>query len=513
MYALLMSGRKDKCGLLGVFSLESHFKDITSETLSFIPHNELKSQINSSLLKLQHRGQESYGISYLTIPKTSHTPFPPPTLITRKQLGLVSPTYIASIKDNFQAAICHVRYSTSKDSKNQTLQRKIAETQPLQGNTSKHGRFTLAHNGNIPHKVQEKLIKHYRIKQLTNSDSETITRLIELFASEYDSFKDGLIKLVNTVEGVYNLLILTESQDIYAIRDRHGVRPLTLAKTTSTEYIVTSETCALPEDAKVIRDIEPGEIIKISSPYTDKIQLATIHKESTTHPPTFCSFEYIYFMRPQSTFNYHNVGDLRFRMGVFLAKKERLIPEPTTSSTSSTPNPIVIGMPNTAIPVGEGFARTLNLPYHQYIKKAKDCGRTFILPDDADRLQKLRNKFLFSKHLEGKTIYLCDDSIVRGNTMRELIHLLRTEHKVKTVHVRISSPPVRNVCHYGIDIPTKEQLIGATEPDIPSIQRSIKADSLVYLSLEDMKSLMETPTQKVCTSCFDNNYNAKLLDW
>ena len=510
MYALLMSDRKDKCGLLGVFSLETHFKDFTSQTLNFIPHSELKTQINESLLKLQHRGQESYGISYLTIPSSSQIPFPPPTLITRKQLGLVSPIYIASLKDNFQAAICHVRYSTSKNSKNQSVQRKIAETQPLQGKTSKHGLFTLAHNGNIPHKVQEKLITHYKLKQQTGSDSETITKLIELFASEYDSFKDGLIKFVNTVEGVYNLLILTESQELYAIRDRYGVRPLTLAKTTDTEYIVSSETCAFPDDATIIRDIEPGEIIKISSPHTDKIQLATLHKEPSTVPPTFCSFEYIYFMRHQSTFNMHNVGNLRFRMGVHLAKHEKLTP--TSSSPTSSP-PIVIGMPNTAIPVGEGFAQTLDLEYHQYIKKAKDCGRTFILPDNTDRLERLRNKFLFSQHLKGKTIYLCDDSIVRGNTMRELIYLLRTEHKVDKIHVRISSPPVKNVCHYGIDIPTTDQLIGATEPDIPAIKRSINADSLVYLTLSDMKVLMETPTQKVCTSCFDSDYNQKLLDW
>lgn len=487
--------RHDKCGLYGVVSLEPPFKQFTSKKLAFIPHNELKASINESLVKLQHRGQESYGISYVTHP--THK------LKTRKQLGLVSPHYIASLKDNFEFAICHVRYSTSKNSKTSTSQLKLMETQPLEGTTHKHGTFTLAHNGNIPHTVQSKLIEHYNVKQLTHSDSETITRLIEIFASEYDNFQDGIIKFVNTVEGVYNLLILTNDRNLYAVRDRHGVRPLTLAKLSDTEYHLSSETCAFPDDSAIIRDIEPGEIVRIHSPYTNKVQLSTVFKAHTASPPTFCSFEYIYFMRPTSTFSNINVGDLRFKMGVHLATMEAKPP----------PTSIVIGMPNTAIPVGEGFASTLGLEYHQYIKKAKDCGRTFIMPDNADRLERLRNKFVFSTKLHNSVIYLCDDSIVRGNTMRELIHILRTEHKVKEIHVRVSSPPVVNVCHYGIDIPDKGQLIGATEPDIPSIKRSIKADSLVYLTIQDMKSIMETSAQKVCTSCFDNKYDSKLLDW
>lgn len=492
----MSSARHDKCGLYGVVSLESTFKKITAHSLAFIPHVELKKSINEALVKLQHRGQESYGISYLKHPKLC--------LTTRKQLGLVSPHYIASLKDNFEFAICHVRYSTSKNSKNTAPQFKLMETQPLEGKTHKHGKFALAHNGNVPHLVQEKLIDHFKIKQTTHSDSETIVRLIELFASEYDNFQDGIIKFVNTVEGVYNLLILTAKGELYIVRDRHGVRPLTLAKTCDTEFHVSSETCAFPEDATIIRDIEAGEVLRIHSPYTGKVQLSTVHKAQTVMHPTFCSFEYIYFMRPSSTFAGINVGDLRFKMGVHLATQE---------STTPPQDSFVIGMPNTAIPVGEGFSSVLGIPYYQYIKKAADCGRTFILPNNADRLQKLRNKFLFSKKLKDAIIYLCDDSIVRGNTMRELIHLLRTEHKVKEVHVRISSPPVKNVCHYGIDIPDKEQLIGATEPNIAAIQKSIKADTLVYLTLTDMKALMETSTQKVCTSCFDNDYDSKLLDW
>jgi len=492
----MSTARHDKCGLYGVVSLETSFKYITASILDFIPHLELKKEINNSLVKLQHRGQESYGISYLTHPKR--------VLTTRKQLGLVPTHYIASLKDNFEFAICHVRYSTSKNSKNTTPQYKLMETQPFQGKTHKHGEFTLAHNGNIPHTVQSKLIDHYKIKQLTGSDSETIVRLIEMFASQYDKFQDGIIKFVNTVEGVYNLLILTEQGDIFAVRDRHGIRPLTLAKVGETDYQISSETCAFPAGATIIRDIEPGEIVRIHSPHTNKIQLSTIHKAVTETPPTFCSFEYIYFMRPTSTFAGINVGDLRFEMGVHLATLETEAP-PTNS--------YVIGMPNTAIPVGEGFASALGIPYHQYIRKAADCGRTFILPDNTDRLQRLRNKFLFNTELRDSIIYLCDDSIVRGNTMRELIKLLKNEHKVKKIHVRISSPPVKNICHYGIDIPDKTQLIGANEPDIPSIQKSINCDSLVFLSLEDMKEIMETPTQKVCTSCFDNTYNPKLLDW
>ncbi len=490
-----MSDRNDKCGLYGVVSLETPIKRILPSQLDFLPHTELKKSLNESLVKLQHRGQESYGLSYLALPEHK--------LVTRKQLGLVSPIYITSLTDNFETAIGHVRYSTSKNSKLASEELKLYETQPLEGKTHKHGSFTLAHNGNIPHTVQQKLIDHYNISQVTHSDSETIIRLIEMFASQYDNFHDGIIKFLNTVEGVYNLLILTEQGDMYAIRDRHGVRPLTLAKLSQHEYHISSETCAFPEHSKIIRDIEAGELVRIHSPYTDKVQLSTIYKAQTSTPPTFCSFEYIYFMRSTSTFNQINVGDLRFRMGVHLATNE---PAPIRSA-------IVIGMPNTAIPVGEGFASAISLPYHQYIKKAANCGRTFILPNNTDRLQRLRNKFLFNTELAKTTIYLCDDSIVRGNTMRELIHLLKTEHKVKEVHVRISSPPVVNVCHYGIDIPDKDTLIGATKASIEDIRTSIKADSLIYLTLPEMKKMTETTTQKVCTSCFDNTYNSKLLDW
>lgn len=491
-----MSEYHDKCGLYGIFSLESILKHINPPTLHFLAHDELKKNLNEAFIKLQHRGQESYGISYLSLKTNS--------LKTVKHLGLISTNFTEQIKDDFEFAICHNRYSTSKNSKTTTEHIKLMETQPFAGETHKHGKFVLAHNGNIPHKVQEKLIEHHSLKQITTSDTETIVRLIEKFTSEYDTFEEGLIKFVNTVEGVYNLLILTDKKNMYAIRDRHGVRPLTIGRTCHTEYHISSETCAFVEDMRIVKDVEAGEIVRIHSPYTNNIQLTTVYKYKSADLPTFCSFEYIYFMRKNSTFGKINVESLRFQMGVNMALQETTLPPE---------NAIVVGMPNTAIPVGEGYASISMIPYHQYIKKASDCGRTFILPDNADRLEKLRNKFFFDVKLKDKIVYLCDDSIVRGNTMRELIHLLKTEHGVKEIHVRISSPPVIDVCHYGIDIPDKETLIGATIDSVDKIKESIKADSLVYLSLEDMKAVMETSTQKVCTSCFDGKYNSKLLDW
>ena len=464
-----MSG--DKCGLYGIITPKSY--------------PEFKSELNNSLVKLQHRGQESYGISYKTLTKQ----------VTTKRLGLVDPTYIEELSDNFCSSICHVRYSTSKNSKNQTLERKLQETQPFQSEL-----FTLAHNGNIPHKVQAKLIKHYNIKQKTDSDSETLLKLIEQFSKEYHTIKDALIKLVNTVEGVYNLLIQLQDGTIYALRDRHGVRPLTIAQSHYKETLyVSSETCAFPTHASVIRDVNAGEIIKITPDIYE-----TVYQFKTPSVQTFCSFEYIYFMRPQSSFAGLNVQDLRYRMGQYLARTE---PKPINTKA------IVIGMPNTAIPVGQGFASLLGLPYEQYIEKMANCGRTFILPDNADRLQRLRNKFLFSPKLKDAVIYLCDDSVVRGNTMRELIQLLKTEHKVKEVHVRVSSPPVIDICHYGIDIPDKETLIGAAYSTTEEIQKSIKADSLIYLPIEAMKGMMETKQSNVCTSCFTGDYDKRLLDW
>ena len=187
----------DKCGLLGIYQYSTKSElDIKN--------------IPKILKKIQHRGQESYGISYINDNKIK----------TFKRLGLVTDEF----KNELDISISHVRYSTSKNSKNIKKKNRLLETQPLSNITNT---FSLAHNGNIPHKVQEKIIKNYKIEQETNSDSETLLRLIEIFYKKYNNISDALIKLINTIEGVYNLLILTNTNEMYILRDRYGIRPLT----------------------------------------------------------------------------------------------------------------------------------------------------------------------------------------------------------------------------------------------------------------------------------------------
>ncbi len=445
----------DKCGIFGVID----------------DHNIYHKMINGLKL-LQHRGHESAGISYIADNK----------IRTYKALGFVNNIF-ENFDENMSISIGHVRYSTRKKT---SLENKLLETQPIIG-LSRFGPFSLAHNGNIPQ--IDKLKDKYDITYDTESDTIILIKIIEKLSYKYQCWNDILINIINNIQGVYCLIILFNNQ-IYALRDSYGVRPLSLGNNT-TGYCIASESVAL-QDYNLLRDIYPGEIVKI-----DRYNVETIYHRKI-NKNTFCSFEYIYFMRNDSIIDNKLVQDIRYKLGYQLGLQEQDL----------NPDAIILSIPNTAVIPAKGFANATNLVYKDYIEKRKDAPRTFILPSNVERIAACNKKFIFHKEIKDHEIYIIDDSIVRGNTLKSILKQIR-EIGVKKIHLRITSPPVISECYYGIDIPTKRELI-AYEKTIENIRKEFNVSSLKYIDIKLMKNIFNQP---VCTSCFTGKYNNKLLDW
>lgn len=426
--------------------------------------NKEQSLLNSfikSLSQLQHRGNESYGILY-------DDPVKKELKVTHFE-GTIKDTPELTENIYYQKAIGHVRYSTVEKSDDPSNQ------QPMYSN--KHD-YYLVHNGNIPKYNQ----------RFPGSDTKYILKIID----QEETLEKGLIKLISTLPGVYSLILLHKNT-IYIARDRYGIRPLIVAGATD-RTTITSESVSLRETDHYLFDLSPGSVVKIDK----KIEL--IYQYTELPKPIYCSFEIIYFMHHLSKISDKDtVSQLRYRMGEILASKETS--DPSTSA-------IVVAMPNTAIPSAQGFANTLKLPYFPYITKRPKSTRTFILPNNDDRIIACRKKFLFHKDMKDKIVYVIDDSIVRGNTLATTIKSLK-ELGVKEIHLRISSPPVISSCYYGIDIPTYEELITHNKT-IPEICEKLGADSLNYLTVDELKNALG---DKICTSCFDDKHKKELLEW
>lgn len=447
----------DKCGIIAIINYNQ---------------NNIIDLVVNGLYKLQHRGRESAGFSYITN-----------SLSTFKNLGLVSEVF-QDISIQSHIAIGHVRYSTCKKT---TLENKLLETQPIQSNC-RFGDFAIAHNGNIPNLDNYKSI--FDINYDTQSDTIILTKIIQKLSYQCETLEEVLKTILHTIQGVYCLVIIINNQ-IYAIKDSYGVKPLSLAILNDT-YILASETVAFPPNATIIREIDAGEIITI----TNKVETIYQYQQPKS---VFCSFEYIYFMRNDSIHYDQTVYQLRYKCGYHMGINETNLDE----------NALVIGIPHTATPSAHGFASATQLEYKDYIQK-KDNGRTFILPTNEERINACNSKFNYDNNLKDKNIYLIDDSIVRGNTMASIIRKLR-EIGVKKIHLRITSPPVISECYYGIDIPTKNELIAHRQyQDIANIITELDADSLIYLDIDVMKKIFGN---NVCTSCFTNDYDKNLLKW
>ncbi len=453
---------KEECGVFGVFGHEE------AAALSFY-----------GLHALQHRGEESAGIC---------TTVDGSDFFIHKGMGLVKEVFdndrIASLKGS--TAIGHVRYSTSGASL-------IANAQPLHFQF-RHGHIAIATNGNIVNaeEIREELEEAGSIFQ-TTSDTEVLVHLIA--RARGIPMEDAVKPALQKVSGGYAFLIMVNDKLVVA-RDPHGLRPLAMG-TIDGAYVFASETCAFETiGAEYLRDIEPGEMLvfdKDGGMQTDRI--APIERRA------ICAMEYIYFSRPDSDLDGINLHAARKRMGVQLAKE------------SFVDADVVTGVPDSSISAAIGFAEQTGIPYELGMIKNRYTGRTFIQPSQELRERGVKMKLsAVRKVVEGKRVVMIDDSIVRGTTSLRIVKMLR-DAGAKEVHVRISSPPYANPCFYGIDTPSRGDLI-ASSHTVEEIRRAIDADSLHFLSKDGLLSAIgRVPgeyNRGMCTGCFDNDYPTRV---
>lgn len=446
---------KEECGIFGIFG-----------------HEDAAQITYLGLYALQHRGQESAGIVVSDGKQ----------LIGSRKMGLVSEVFNEKNLKQLpgKTAIGHVRYSTTGCSE-------IKNTQPFQVNYSR-GSLAIAHNGNLVNtsELRHRLEKAGSIFQST-MDSEIIVHL--LAKSQNTTFEDALVESLLQLKGAYSMLLLTQDQ-LIAIRDTHGFRPLCLGKLEGA-YVFASETCALDLiQAEYIRDVEPGEIIII-----DKKGLHSL-KPFPLNKPSFCIFEFIYFARPDSHVFGESVYLTRKRLG-----RELALEQPVECD-------LVIPMPDSGNCAALGFAEASEIPFEMAIIRNHYVGRTFIQPSQKSRDLGVKVKLNPVREvIKDKRIVVIEDSIVRGTTSRIRMKNLR-EAGAKEVHMRVSCPPHRYPCYYGIDFPTRDELI-ASSHTVEEISKFIGLDTLGYLSLAGMIKAMPFPKEQFCLSCFEGEYPVK----
>jgi amidophosphoribosyltransferase len=372
-----------------------------------------------------------------------------------------------------------VRYSTAGGSM-------LANCQPIMANTG-NGRIAVAHNGNLTNAIElrKKLVEQGAIFQ-TTSDTEVI---LHLFAkSKETGFVRPLLDGLRKLKGAYSFVFITK-KGIVAARDPHGVRPLALGKV-GKAWVVASETSAFDLiGAKYVRDVNPGELVDITNKGLNSYTIGQVQKKA------MCVFEYVYFSRPDSRIFGKNVYEIRREMGRQLAREA---PPPAGAD-------MVIPIPDSASVAAMGYAEESGLRYDMGLIRSHYIGRTFIEPRQSIRDFGAKIKYnAVAEALVGKSIILIDDSIVRGTTSRKLVRMLRRVG-VKEVHMRISSPPVIDSCFYGIDTPTRKELIAAKFP-IDKIRQYLGVNSLAYLSEDGMLNATKMKTSDFCTACFTGKF-------
>jgi len=447
----------DKCGVFGIFR-----------------HPNAAELTYFGLYSLQHRGHESAGIITAGNGEVK----------LHKGMGEVSDVFADKKilkRLTGDIAIGHTRYSTTGASS-------LINIQPFLI-TNRSSTLAIAHNGNLTNssELQHKLDAQGSIFQ-TTSDTEIILHLAAL--SNKKTRMGRICDALNTIKGAYSLAFLTDDS-IIAARDEYGFRPLALGKFEKS-WVVASETCAFDIiGAEYVRDIEPGEVLEINdkglkSYYPNKAQKSA-----------FCIFEFVYFARPDSKIYGENVDKIRRRLGRALAREHPVKAD------------IVIGIPDSANTATLGYAEESGIPFEIGLIRNHYVGRTFIDPDQEIRDLDVRVKFNPVKGvIKGKKLVVVDDSIVRGTTSKKLVKMLR-DAGAKEIHFRVSSPPIVSPCFFGIDMPTKKELIGANK-SVEEIEKYLGADSLRYLSLKGMLSLSALPKGSFCSSCFSGKYPMKV---
>ncbi len=447
---------QEECGVFGVYSQENR---------------NVAHTVYYGLYALQHRGQESGGIAVAYADKISYY----------KGMGLVADVFAGGNLESLpegDIAIGHVRYSTTGASQ-------LLNAQPVVF-TGKCGKMAVAHNGNLTNtkSLRDSLIAQNAVFQ-TSIDSEVIAVLINSL-SEGDIIT-GVKRACAKFKGSYALVIMT-CDKLIAVRDPFGIRPLCIGMKDD-DVVVASETCALDAvGANFLRDVKPGEIVVVDSDGLHSYFMDNLPKKAS-----MCIFEYVYFARHDSVLDGYSVYEARKMAGKLLAKYYPVKAD------------LVSGVPDSGNVAARGFAEESGIPFVEALAKNRYVGRTFIQPDQRQRENSLNVKMnALRGNVRGKRVILIDDSIVRGTTMRKIVKMLR-DAGAKEVHIRICSPIIKHPCHLGIDIQTYSQLIGAYKNE-NQICESLGADSVRYLSIEQLLSTCEGAHIGFCLGCFNGQY-------
>jgi len=431
---------------------------------------------SAALFAMQHRGHEATGISAGGDNSKK--------IVTVKNRGYVRDVFgeeaFKTLKGNM--AIGHNRYSTAGSES-------VFDAQPIQAKY-KLGEISIVHNGNLTNKdeVRQRLIDEGSIFQ-TGMDTENLIHLIA--KSSADKLRDRITKSLTKIKGAYNFIIQSRSK-LFVVRDPHGIRPLSIGKLRSGGYIIASETCCFDlVDAQFVRDVKPGEMLIFSKDFEEPESIML--DDTKEFRP--CAFEYIYFARPDSDIDGKNVYATREAMGKVLASND---------TNASEKFDMVIPVPDSGVPSALGYAKESGIPFELGIIRNHYVGRTFIEPTQAMRNMKVKMKLSPMKSLiAGKRLVVIDDSVVRGTTSKRIVRMLKDAGAAE-VHFRVASPMIKHPCFYGIDTPTKEELINAMKTK-EEVQEYIEADSLEYLSIDDLKGALGRETKYSLVS-FDGDY-------
>jgi amidophosphoribosyltransferase len=444
----------EECGIIGVYA----------------PAEDVARMTFFGLFALQHRGQEAAGIAVSD----------GQTVRSHKDVGLVgqvfNPQNLAPLQGKY--AIGHTRYSTSGASLQRNAQPFVIETQ--------HGPLAVAHNGNIVNagELRGELLRH-GVGLSSTSDTEVITMM--LAGAEGSTWNERLKNTMKKWEGAYSLVVLTR-EGVLAVRDPWGFRPLSVGMLPGGGHAAASESGALRTlGCEAVREIKPGEIVALSSN-------ALVVQQALPPAPELarCTFEHIYFSRPDSFWDGQSVHTVRQNLGKMLARETDIQAD------------VVVPVPDSSIPAAIGFASETGIPYNDGFIKNRYIGRTFIQPTDSLRKQGVALKFnVIPENVEGKRVIMIDDSIVRGNTTGPLVRLLR-QAGASEVHVLITCPPIAHPCFMGVDMGTYDELI-AHHLDVDAMCRRSGADSLHFLSLDGMMKAIGR-TGGYCNACFTGKY-------
>ena len=474
--AQLDDAPRDECGVFGVWA----------------PGEDVSKLSYFGLFALQHRGQEGAGIAV-----GDHS-----NIVVFKDTGLVSQVFDESVLDALQGdvAIGHTRYSTAGGNSWDNVQ-------PMFRTSPNGTDVALAHNGNLTNyqelqaeAIERKLIPADGVQgQGSSSDTAVVSALLADRIRGEHTLIDAALDLLPRLKGAFCFMV-TDGDTLYAARDPHGVRPLSLGRL-ERGWVVASETCALDiVGASFVRDIEPGELVAIDATGIRSERFAEAPRQAC------CVFEYVYVARPDSVLDGQTVNASRVEIGRRLARVDPVEAD------------LVMPVPESGTPAAIGYAEESGIPFKQGLMKNAYVGRTFIQPSDTLRQLGLRLKLNPVRAvIEGKRLVVVDDSIVRGNTQRKLIRMLH-EAGAAEVHVRIASPPVKWPCFYGIDFASPGELIanhgrGGTDAEVAeSIRTMIGADSLAFVPIDDMIAATNHPAENLCAACFDGNYPLGLPD-